>query len=62
MSKHVRDLYTRVDSEVKSAPKKSEPTKGLVGRRGKSTGDDMNPVVDYVKYIRELREGTHATK
>ena len=62
MSKYVRNLYTRVDNEVKASPKKVEPTKGLVGRRGKSSGDDVNPVVDYVKYIRELREGNHAVK
>jgi|TARA_R110000803_G_scaffold170129_1_gene233181 hypothetical protein len=46
----------RVDEQVKSAPKKEAPTVGLVGKRGASTDEGMNPVVDYVKYIREIRE------
>ena len=56
MSKHIRKLYTRVDGQVKAAPKKEAPTVGLVGKRGASTDEGMNPVVDYVKYIREIRE------
>jgi hypothetical protein len=61
MSKHIRKLYTRIDSQIKSAPKQSAPTKGLVGRRGASADEEINPVVDYVKYIRELRENRNAS-
>ena len=60
MSKHIRNLYTRVDNNITSAPKKSEPTKGLVGKRDTSADEGINPVVDYVKYIRELRENRNA--
>jgi hypothetical protein len=61
MSKHIRKLYTRVDGQIKSSPKKSEPTRGLVGKRGASTDEGVDPVVDYVKYIRELRENRNAS-
>jgi len=56
MSKHIRNLYTRIDGQIKSSPKKSVPTGGLVGKRNSPTDQDVDPVVDYVKYIRELRE------
>jgi len=62
MSKHIRKLYDRVDGKVKSIPKDSKPTKGLVGKRGNAPDESLDPVVDYVKYIRELREGQHASK
>ena len=61
MSKHIRKLYTRIDSQIKSAPKLAAPTKGLVGKRGASTDEGASPVVDYVKYIRELRENHNAS-
>ena len=60
MSKHIRTIYKRVDGQIKSAPKKAEPTRGLVGKRGDSTDEGIDPVVDYVKYIRELRENRNA--
>ena len=49
-------MYTRIDGQIKSSPKKSVPTGGLVGKRNSPTDQDVDPVVDYVKYIRELRE------
>jgi hypothetical protein len=60
MSKHIRKLYTRVDNHITSAPKKSEPTKGLVGKRGVASNEGLNPVIDYVTYIRESREKRNA--
>ena len=54
-------MYTRIDSQIKSAPKQSAPTKGLVGRRGASTDEGVNPVIDYVTYIRESRENRNAS-
>jgi hypothetical protein len=56
MSKHIRKLYTRIDSQIKSAPKKVPTTTGLVGKRGAATDEGINPVIDYVTYIRESRE------
>ena len=54
-------MYNRVDSQVRSTPKQATPSKGLVGKRGASPDKEVDPVVDYVKYIRELREGKHAS-
>jgi hypothetical protein len=62
MSKHISKLYAQIDAKVKASPKDAAPTTGLVGKRGNNTEDGMDPVVDYVKYIREMREGQHASK
>tara|TARA_R110002167_G_C12578488_1_gene643227 strand:+ start:860 stop:1051 length:192 start_codon:yes stop_codon:yes gene_type:complete len=56
MSKHIRKLYSKIDKQINSAPKQAEPTKGLVGKRGAPTDEGLDPVVDYVTYIREARE------
>ena len=61
MSNHIRKLYTRVDNHINSSPKQSTPSKGLVGKRGPTTDEGVNPVIDYVKYIRESRENINAS-
>ena len=56
MSKHIRKMYSKIDKQLKSAPNQSEPTKGLIGKRSTPTDEGLDPVVDYITYIREARE------
>jgi hypothetical protein len=55
MSKHIRNIYSKIDKQIGSAPKQSEPTKGLIGKRGTPTDEGLDPIVDYITYIREAR-------
>ena len=48
-------MYSKIDKQLKSAPNQSEPTKGLIGKRSTPTDEGLDPVVDYITYIREAR-------
>ena len=48
-------MYSKIDKRLQSAPKQSEPTKGLIGKRGTPTDEGLDPIVDYITYIREAR-------
>jgi hypothetical protein len=62
MSKHIRKIYEKIDTMAKEQAHVVEatPSKVLIQKRVPAPKEDKDPIVEYVKYIRKLREQSNA--